>query len=448
MTTKSSKSSTASSRYSANKTLQNSNSYESCDSGLDSLPRDFRDRLMVNESGLSSVSSSNSSCSSPAPSETPSDMSRISSGMEYDSCSRVSNAASQKSDVSFNAKTSGGYTAPSMPRVQSPDSQSNVSASSSRSNISTAGNFGGVQRSCVPPAVRIPIFKAGCSSSDDATVTVEEKDGRRTVTSEKSNVIREDGGIMEAREITAESDEKDGRSARKEALTRIQREYDDPEGRYKGAEKGHAAEVNESCVKQLGDGSTMSIKKKSSSTSSSKTFVGGDVMGSAFNDPFFSMGFPPDFGDLRSLTGRGQSLMSQMSSDSAASTLSGQSQAANRGVSTNMADSASSAMRSSQSMTSSQSQSSRSMNRSSFSGGDEFDRDPFSFSRGSLLANRPSLFERSPEFSSALAEFDNFPRSSVDDFFNSNSSFSRSSRLSNNSSFSSNSSEFPFNRKF
>ncbi|XP_018007155.1 uncharacterized protein LOC108664965 isoform X2 [Hyalella azteca] len=446
--TKSTSSTTASSyRSLGNKNLQSSSSFESNDSGLDSLPRDLRDRLMVNESGFSSVSSSNSSCSSPAPSETPSDMSRISTSADFDVAKNANNNQGLKSDATYSGETPeiSGYSQQPQSRVWSPSAQS---VSSRYSNGSKIDNYSPRVTSPVfmPPAVRIPIFTAGCASSGDTTVTVEEKDGKRIVKSEKANVIQEAGGLLEAKEIASEIEEKDGQSARREAVTRIQRKHDDPQGRYKGAEQAEAADASESSIRRLPDGSTVSVKKTSTSSSSQKIFSSTGMDMSAFDDPFFNVGFPHDFGDLRSLTGRGHTLMSQMSNDSIASSLSGRSQASHRSGASDMSNRS---RLSNQSDPPSDQASVRSSfsGRSSSSASDDFMRDSFGFPRGSLFANRPSLAERFPEFSGALAEFDDFPRMGFGDFPSLNT-FSRSSRNSNSSFSSSSSYESPFDRKF
>ncbi|KAF2361206.1 Alpha crystallin/Hsp20 domain, partial [Trinorchestia longiramus] len=453
--TKSTSSSTTSSYLSnGGKALQTSASFESNDSGLDSLPRDLRDRLMVNESGISSVSNSNSSCSSPAPSEAPSDMSRVSASVEFDAGRNSSCNSSQKSDVAFHVE------APAN-RVQSQQLAEKYKNSGYQSNSSVpkypvglkTENYSSSNVSPVfmPSIVRVPKFTPGCGSSGDAVVTIEEKDGKRTVTSEKSNIIQEDGGLMEAKEISAEIDEKNAQSARREAITKIQRSHDDPEGRYKGAEKAEASDVSESCIKRLPDGSTVSVKKSSTSSSSHRAFSSNAMHPSAFDDPFFSMGFGPDFGDLRSLTGRGHSLMSQMSTDSIASTLSGRSRASNYSTASDSSNQSRFSNQSDQSSDQSSGRSScsdrsRLSNRSS-NANDDFMRDPFGFPRGTLFGNRPSLAERFPEFSGALAEFDDFPRMGFTDFPSMNS-FSRSSRNSNSSFSSTSSFDSPLGRKF
>lgn len=484
---KSTSSSTASSfKTTGGKGIQSSSSFESCDSGLDSLPRDIRDRLMVNESGLSSVSSSNSSCSSPVPSEAASDISRVSTTMEFDignsvrNNNNVNNSSVQRSEVTFNVgapgkdgvvrSPTGSSQAPSE-RVQSPDLESTVSSSSRFSRGSSKlDNYSppNVMPVFMPSAPRVPTFTAGCGSSGDTNVTIEEKDGKRTVTSERNNTIQEKDGILESREIAAEIDEKDGQSARREAVTRIQRKHDDPDGRFKEAEKAEASDVSESCIKHLPDGSTMSVKKSSTSSSSQKSFSSSGGAIDAFDDPFFSVGFNSDFGDLRSLMGRGHSLMSQMSTDSMASTLSGRSDRSHlsdrssASTRSNASDKSHFSNRSNASDQSSQSSRSSSAfsdrSRRDSDGSRHHDavdsmRDRFGFSdrlstfpERSLFSNRPSLAERFPNFSGALADFDDFPQMDFPEFSSTmGSSFSRSSRNSNNS-FSS--SFDPFDGKF
>lgn len=163
----------------------------------------------------------------------------------------------------------------------------------------------------------------GIGSGNQSSVNITEENGRRVLTSQTSNVVKEKDGIMEHRETAAEITDKNSQAARREASTKITRQEEDPEGKFKRSEAADAAEVSESCVQHMPDGSVMSVKKSSSSTSSVKqsfSSSGGDV-GGFFHTP----DFPSGFGDLRNLMDRGHSLMSQMSTDSMASTLSGRS---------------------------------------------------------------------------------------------------------------------------
>ncbi|XP_045581603.2 uncharacterized protein [Procambarus clarkii] len=159
-------------------------------------------------------------------------------------------------------------------------------------------------------------------SGNQSNISVTEENGRRILTSQTSNVVQEKDGFMEHRETAAEIKDKDSQAARREATTKISRQEEDPEGKSKLSEAADAAEVSESCIQHMPDGSIMSVKKSSSSASSvKKSFSSTGDAGSFFQTP----DFPTGFGDLKNLMNRGQSLMSQMSTDSMASTLSGRS---------------------------------------------------------------------------------------------------------------------------
>lgn len=170
----------------------------------------------------------------------------------------------------------------------------------------------------VPPSPSVAV-----GSGNQSNVSVTEENGRRILTSQTSNVVQEKDGIMEHKETAAEITDKDSQAARREASTKISRQEEDPEGKFKRSEAADAAEVSESCFQHMPDGSVMSVKKNSSSASSMKqsfSSTTGDS-GSFFQSP----NFPTGFGDLRNLMDRGHSLMSQMSTDSMASNLSGRS---------------------------------------------------------------------------------------------------------------------------
>lgn len=168
-----------------------------------------------------------------------------------------------------------------------------------------------------PPAAQV------VGSGNQSNISVTEENGRRILTSQTSNVVKEKDGFMEHKETAAEITDKESQAARREATTKILHEEEDPEGKFKRSEAADAAEVSESCIQHMPDGSVMSVKKSSSSTSSLKKSF-SSTTGDA--GPFFqSPEFPPGFGDLKNLMNRGQSLMSQMSTDSMASTLSGRS---------------------------------------------------------------------------------------------------------------------------
>ena len=460
---KSTSSSTASSfKSGGSKTLQSSSSFESCDSGLDSLPRDVRERLMMSESGLSSVS--NSSCSSPVPSEAQSDVSRVSTTMEFDVGNNLNkNSNRQRSEVSFNVEAvEKNRSRETSERPCSQASSENITQFENRTPTPSNNDRRSMDKSemyplpnsssiFMSPVTRVPTFTPGCGSVGDRTVTVEEKDGRRTVKAERSNVIQEKDGLMESHEVTAEVDEKDRQSARREAVTRIQRLNDDPAGRFKEAEKAEASDVSESCIKLLPDGSKMSVKKSSTSTSSHRTFSSTGNSMDAFDDPFFSVGFSSDFGDLRSLMGRGHSLMSQRSTDSVGSNMSGRSSASEKSRMSEQSRMSSKSDASRQSNSSTRSQISEESRRStSFdrtnrlnddfpsrqsSLRDQFgmmDRDSF-FSNRSLLSNRPSLSERFPSFSDALADFDDMHKEFSEFPSLASRMSSRSSNMSNSS---------------
>lgn len=420
----------------------------------------------MNEPGLSPVSSSNSTCSSPVPSETASEVSRVSTTMEFDIGNNSGNTNRQRSEVTFNVRAPGRDNSVRSPsnsqtdsgRVMSPDQQSTTSSSPRNSTGSTKMDHyrpPNVMPVFMPTVSRVPTFTAGCGSSGDTSVTIEEKDGKRTVTSERANVIQEKNGILESREIAAEIDEKCGQSARREAMTRISRQHDDPSGRYKGAEKAEATDVSESSIKKLPDGTTMSVKKSSTSSSSQKSFSATGGTPNAFDDPFFSGAISSDFGDLRSLMGRGHSLMSQMSTDSMGSTLSGRSIFSDRPhysdrssvsdcserSSSRLSDKSNVTDRSnlsenSHSNKSQHCETSRLSNnsdgrlRSHFGLSDRLSL----FPERTMFSNRPSLAERFPDFASSMVEFDDFPDMNFTDFptFGSGS-FSRSSRNTQNS---------------
>ncbi|XP_050692671.1 WAS/WASL-interacting protein family member 2-like isoform X3 [Eriocheir sinensis] len=165
-------------------------------------------------------------------------------------------------------------------------------------------------------------------TGNQTSVSVTEENGRRVVTSQTSNVVQEKDGFKEHRETAAEITDKDSQAARKEATTKLSKVEEDPEGKFKRAESTDANEVSETCIQHLPDGSVMSVKKNSTSSSSSfkQSFStgisGGDIMGGFYPPP---PNFLQGFDDFRSLMGRGHSLMTQMSTDSMGSTLSGRS---------------------------------------------------------------------------------------------------------------------------
>nr|XP_053650309.1 probable basic-leucine zipper transcription factor N [Cherax quadricarinatus] len=180
----------------------------------------------------------------------------------------------------------------------------------------------GLQQMAKAPQVPPPAAQV-VGSGNQSNISVTEENGRRILTSQTSNVVKEKDGFMEHKETAAEITDKESQAARREATTKILHEEEDPEGKFKRSEAADAAEVSESCIQHMPDGSVMSVKKSSSSTSSLKKSF-SSTTGDA--GPFFqSPEFPPGFGDLKNLMNRGQSLMSQMSTDSMASTLSGRS---------------------------------------------------------------------------------------------------------------------------
>jgi len=204
-------------------------------------------------------------------------------------------------------------------------------------------------------------------------------------------------------------------------LTRITRATEDPSGRFKEAENAQASDVSEMCVKKMPDGSTMTIKKSSTSTTSHKSFTSNNTAGSLLDDPFFTDRHPTNFEDIRSLMGKGHSLMSQMSTDSLGSSHSERSRfSEDRKFQTSSnSDPRSTSTFSNRSEHVKRTESSRSAENESFRNPDSF------FSRSSSFANRPSLSERFPEFADAFEEFDKFA-----DFpsIGNRSKFSRSTR--------------------
>ncbi|KAK4292172.1 hypothetical protein Pmani_035037 [Petrolisthes manimaculis] len=183
----------------------------------------------------------------------------------------------------------------------------------------------GSQQSMAPAAPQPPKQPApsvAVGSGKQSNINITEKNGRRVMTSQTSNVVQEKDGFMEHKETAAEIKDKDSQAARREASSKMSRVEEDPKGKFKRSESGDAAEVSESCVQHLPDGSVMTVKKNSSTTSSFQ-----QSFSSSSDEPFFQppSNFPSGFEDLRNLMGRGQNLMSQMSTDSMGSTLSGRS---------------------------------------------------------------------------------------------------------------------------
>lgn len=386
--------STSSFKSSSSKTvIQSSSSFESSSNdGFDSLPKEMRERLMFSDSGFGSTKTS--TCSSPAPSETGSECSRVSSTMEFD----LSKKAPVRSEVSFNVASPSqptpqpmftqppvGHQPPqhmpqgpqqtmyqqpqqptyqhpqmpplhqpqppmyqphqqqpmyqppnqSMPQYQQPPQtmpQQPTQPMHQRPQPPTYQQF---QQQSQPKyqqqpqplsqtAPQGPQPKSfGTGSGNQSNVSITEENGRRVLTSQTSNIVQEKDGVMEHRETAAEITDKNSQAARREATTKMSKHEEDPEGKFKRSEAADAAEVSESCIQQMPDGSIMSVKKSSTSTSSVKqsfSTSAGD-MGGFFQTP----NFPTGFDDLRNLMDRGHSLMSQMSTDSMASTLSGRS---------------------------------------------------------------------------------------------------------------------------
>ena len=158
---------------------------------------------------------------------------------------------------------------------------------------------------------------AATGSGGTATISVKEEDGKRTTTSEKSSLVQERDGYLESKEVAAEVVDKDSQAARREASTRMMKHDEDPHGRFKKSESADASDVSETCVKQMPDGSVMTVKKSSTSTSNFKQSfsTGGGGNGGPL---MFNQDFPSRMDSFNNFMG-GPSLMSQMSSDSLAS---------------------------------------------------------------------------------------------------------------------------------
>ncbi|XP_068207113.1 putative uncharacterized protein DDB_G0294196 isoform X2 [Palaemon carinicauda] len=382
--------STSSFKSSSSKTvIKSSSSFESSSNdGLESLPKEMRERLMFSDSGFGSTKTS--TCSSPAPSETGSECSRVSSTMEFD----LGKKAPVRSEVTFNV------TSPSQPTPQPMFSQPPMSHQTPPQHMPQGPQQTMYQQPQQPqmpsyqqphpsmyqqpqqqPTYQVPnqpmpqyqqppqtmpqqpsqpVYQRpqppmyqqsqqqpqpayqqqphplsqtapqgpqpvpmGTGSGNQSNISITEENGRRVLTSQTSNIVQEKDGVMEHRETAAEITDKSSQAARREATTKMSRHEEDPEGKFKRSEAADAAEVSESCIQQMPDGSMMSVKKSSSSTSSVKQSFSSSAgdMGGFFQTP----NFPTGFDDLRNLMDRGHSLMSQMSTDSMASTLSGRS---------------------------------------------------------------------------------------------------------------------------
>ena len=357
------------------------------------LTKGFKDQLYVNDSGLSSGSSNYSSCSSPAPS----DYSDTSSSHRSHNLSkteeasafhqprtpvRSTNQAENSTVINRNP-----YSEHTISYYDEPRSQSQVSAHSiGRSNMPVAENK-------LPSQ---PTFTVGCGSSGDTSVTLEEKDGERMLKAEKRDVIHGFDSKLESRHIETEIEKKDGQLARKEEQVRINRIHEDPNGRFRGAEKAESSDMKEMCVQEMPDGSKMTIKKNCSSTTSHKVFTSNEKS-SPFDDPFFKREFSSDFGDLRQLMGTGHSLMSQMSNDSENSFRSTRSPLGSERSSTSMSNN-SNAQDNYSNISS--------LNRKKTSLSSENSNS--AFPRSSSFAQRPSMASRFPNFSDPFQQMDSF----------------------------------------
>ena len=260
---------------------------------FDSLSKDLRERLMCSDrdSGRSTATASpnlsgfsnSPSCASPAPSDLGSETSKTSTS-DYD-FSRRHSPFQKPNTVYENGQ---------QPYSPTPNTQNSMSKMMQPSRPLRATGSGGT-----------------------ATISVKEEDGKKTLTSEKSSLVQERDGYLESNELAAEVTEKDSQAARREATTRMMKHDEDPEGKFKQSEAADASDVSETMVKHMPDGSVMTIKSSSTSTSNFKeSFSSGGQMPSLFNQ-----NFPSGMGDI-GFMGRSQPLMSQNSSDSVASNMS------------------------------------------------------------------------------------------------------------------------------
>ncbi|KAL7637235.1 UNVERIFIED_CONTAM: hypothetical protein RMT77_011947 [Armadillidium vulgare] len=265
--------------------------YESSEP-YDTLPKDVKDRLVLSDkdSGRGSATASpipsssgfsnTPSCASPAPSD-------------------IGSSASTEFDPRIRSDFRGAQNPPGTQgphgNYSYPQNQMNISRSQPKKSSAAVGSGG------------------------TASISVKEEDGKRTLTSEKSSLVQQKDGFLESKEVAAEVTEKDSQAARREAITRMMKTDEDPEGRFKKSEAADASDVSETCVKHLPDGSVVTVKKSSTSTSNFKTsFSSGGVPGQSL----FDSDFPVGFGPMPSLMNRGPSLISQMSSDSLSSNMS------------------------------------------------------------------------------------------------------------------------------
>ena len=169
-------------RAPTSKRVHSSSSFDSIDSGMESLPRDIRDRLMFSDAGSVSGRSSScaSSCTSPAPSETcsetPTEGSRVSTTMEFD----IGNKGNiQKSEVTFNVG------APNKDKPNNSTYGQHGSDYYSSSNNAPSGSgpvANNTQNARYPSSViqATPTIGSGASTS----VNVSEENGKRILTKE------------------------------------------------------------------------------------------------------------------------------------------------------------------------------------------------------------------------------------------------------------------------
>ncbi|XP_042238503.1 AT-rich interactive domain-containing protein 1A-like isoform X1 [Homarus americanus] len=377
--------STSSFKSSSSKSvMQSSSSFESSTTdGLEGLPKEMREKLMFCDSGFGSTKTS--TCSSPAPSEAGSESSRVSSTMEFDLAKKAPmrsevafNVTSpnqptpppifqqtpqpahqqppqpqQYPQTQFQQPPQSRFQQPPQPQFQQPPQPQFQQPPQPQfqqppqppqpphfqrlpqfmPQLLPQKIFQQFPQSAAQPdlqpmtktAPQVPLAPLQpVGKGNQTTVNISEENGRRVLTSQTSSVVQEKDGFMEHRETAAEIGDKDSQAARREATTKMTHQEEDPEGKFKRSEAADAAEVSESCVQQMPDGSVMSVKKSSTSSSSVKQSFSSSTGDAAC--PFFQPpNFPTGFGDLKNLMNRGHSLMSQMSTDSMASTLSGRS---------------------------------------------------------------------------------------------------------------------------